>query len=629
MNIQIQTCGLVILFVLFFFHMSRETVGFYGSKLYSYAMISNLVCLVLDIASIFVINADAWCSSTLMTVIVSKAYLVSLIWVFYFGFSYTLNDIYTLHRNKALSVLSFLYVLLGSALISAAPIRFYTSESLTYSYGPATTITFIFAPTLIISTLLLTVIFRKKMNQRRKMAVRVWMILETIAGLLQFFFPELLLIGFATSVGMMVLYMVLENPERELDRTIDVFSTNVMHDYLRYLYEGNKPFGGAVVMNPWEWDISRAEEQQILLEMGRFLKSFPKGKVFRGTGNDLVLIVPLKHYSEELIRSIYERFILSWNGHDTGSVVFALPDSRVAKSADELTQYYQYFRTKLASSDTLLFYLDDLATAGIKESKIIGQEIISALEEDRVEVFYQPIYSFEKKCFVSAEALARIRRKDGSIMMPGDFIPVAEKTGLVEAIGTRVTEKVCEMLQEHPITEICVEYIEINLSVAQCENPWLTEEMQKLVEKYEIPSKLLNLEITETSAIKNRELVIATIEKLTAKGFSFSLDDFGTGESNLNYIVDMPVSIVKFDRDMTQDYFRNDKTKVVMNSIIGMVQSMGLKIVAEGIEEADQLNAMGKIGVDYIQGYYFSKPLPLNEFLAFIHIKNAAAIKER
>ena len=101
-------------------------------------------------------------------------------------------------------------------------------------------------------------------------------------------------------------------------------------------------------------------------------------------------------------------------------------------------------------------------------------------------------------------------------------------------------------------------------------------------------------------------------------GVSFSLDDFGTGQSNLNYIVEMPVQIVKFDRVMTQAYFSSQKGRFVMNAAMHMIQDMKLGIVSEGIETQEQLTAMEQLGIDYIQGFYFSKPLPLPEFLAFI-----------
>ena len=110
-------------------------------------------------------------------------------------------------------------------------------------------------------------------------------------------------------------------------------------------------------------------------------------------------------------------------------------------------------------------------------------------------------------------------------------------------------------------------------------------------------------------------------------GVYFSLDDFGTGQSNLNYIVDMPVNIVKFDREMSQAFFRDEKAKYVMNAAMQMIHGMKLKIVSEGIETKDQYLAMEELDIDYIQGYYFSKPLPEAEFLSFLQENNEEVVK--
>ena len=112
------------------------------------------------------------------------------------------------------------------------------------------------------------------------------------------------------------------------------------------------------------------------------------------------------------------------------------------------------------------------------------------------------------------------------------------------------------------------------------------------------------------------------MERMIEYGIHFSLDDFGTGQSNLNYIVDMPVKIVKFAREMSQAYFANDKAKYVMDAAIHMIHGMGMKIVAEGIETEEQYKKMEEINIDYIQGYYFSKPLPEQEFLQFLRQRN-------
>ena len=139
-----------------------------------------------------------------------------------------------------------------------------------------------------------------------------------------------------------------------------------------------------------------------------------------------------------------------------------------------------------------------------------------------------------------------------------------------------------------------------------------------IVEKYDINPQLINLEITETASISARTTLLDNMKQLIKYGFSFSLDDFGKGESNLMYVVEMPVSIVKLDYDISKAFFTSPKAKHVVKAVVGMAHGMDLKLVAEGIETKEEINGMYEEGIDYIQGYYYSKPLPMDEFLTFL-----------
>ena len=148
-----------------------------------------------------------------------------------------------------------------------------------------------------------------------------------------------------------------------------------------------------------------------------------------------------------------------------------------------------------------------------------------------------------------------------------------------------------------------------------------------IMKKHNISPDLINLEITESASISAKKTMLDNMTKLIDYGVRFSLDDFGTGQSNLNYIIDMPVDIVKFDRTMSMAYFENGKGKFVMDAAMHMIQGMELKIVSEGIETKEQYLEMKRLGIDYIQGYYFSKPLTGMEFLEFIRKTAVKVIK--
>jgi EAL domain-containing protein (putative c-di-GMP-specific phosphodiesterase class I) len=279
------------------------------------------------------------------------------------------------------------------------------------------------------------------------------------------------------------------------------------------------------------------------------------------------------------------------------------------------------FNTGVDSSGEVI-YLDDSKVKEALEFEKTKKEIISAMKQDRVVVFFQPIWSVKDKKFVSAEALVRIRKNDGTIIPPGVFIPVAEETGHILELGHIVFEKVCKFIRDKEPKKLGIEYIEVNLSVKQCEQRELSNLYQGIIQKFGVDPKYINLEITESSSIEIRQNVLDNMNELIRFGIEFSLDDFGNGQSNLDYIIDMPVAIVKFDRQMTQSYFTNERARLVMQSIVKMVHEMKLRIVAEGVEHKEELEELERIGVEYIQGFYFSKPIPEAEFLQFIKKHN-------
>ena len=159
----------------------------------------------------------------------------------------------------------------------------------------------------------------------------------------------------------------------------------------------------------------------------------------------------------------------------------------------------------------------------------------------------------------------------------------------------------------------------------QCEDPKLAETYINIMERYKLEPSCINLEITESASIRAKDILLENMRVLMDYGVKFSLDDFGNGESNLNYIVDMPVSIVKFDRDMSQSYFASQKARFVMEAAMHMIHDMKLEIVSEGIETEEQAQAIEALGIEYIQGYYFSKPLPGGEFLELVAGKRVNA----
>ena len=635
MNIQMQLGGVCILLLLLYFYKRQGNLGLYISRIFLRSLYITFCCLVLDILSIVLIvhqdSVPIW-----LVKAECKAYLVSLVATGYMALLYANADIRHLAKADKFTIRVTIAVAAVAVLIFVSPISiFYDGGNVVYTYGPACSATYVGALVLILATLAKLFVQGRQMNPKRRNAIALWLIIWIVAALTQFLNSKLLLVGFAGAIGMMILFFELENPEIYIDRSTGFYNSYALVEFIRQRYLlGNNCYGILVSLeNMQKKNIPLAKMEAAMAEIVQFIRQLPDTTVFKTDDREFSLSFENTEAFEKARDIIYSRFLEGWlkNSPDNpgGEPVFLqphylfIPSGNVAKSAEEMLGLLKHFRLHCAeSSESYILTLDENTIAKKRKRDEMLETIILAMNEDRVEVFYQPIYSTSKKKFVSAEALVRIRRPDGSIIPPGLFIPIAEETGLIGKIGNIVFEKTCRFIKENDIEKYGIEYIEVNLSVVQCENKALAEEYIGIMKKYDLPSRFINLEITESAAIARKNILLDNMHKLIDYGVGFSLDDFGNGQSNLNYIVDMPVQIVKFDHDMTQAYFETEKAQFVLQAATNMIHDMQLKTVAEGVETAEQLAVLVALGIDYIRGYYFSKPIEANAFIEFIRERN-------
>ena len=271
-------------------------------------------------------------------------------------------------------------------------------------------------------------------------------------------------------------------------------------------------------------------------------------------------------------------------------------------------------------SKSYAYYNDSMRTSIVKEQKIINQ-MHSALENDEFKVFLQPKYDVNTKKPYGAEALVRWIKPDGTIIYPNDFIPVFESNGFIIQVDYYVWEQVCRHIRESLDAGIDVAPISVNISRVNLYNPDFLESLVLLVEKYRISPKLLNLEFTESVFVDEVKLISDTIKYLHKCGFKIMMDDFGSGYSSLNVLKDMDFDIVKIDMKFVSEG-GNEKGKIILKSIVDMAKMLGMKTIAEGVETDEQVDMFTKLSADYIQGYYFAKPMPISVYNDYVDAAN-------
>ena len=253
-----------------------------------------------------------------------------------------------------------------------------------------------------------------------------------------------------------------------------------------------------------------------------------------------------------------------------------------------------------------------------RRSIYIEHSLRHGLTENRFDVFYQPIWSTAENKLIGAEALIRLKDDQGHFISPEDFIPIAEKTGAILRIGEYVFESVCLNLSQINIEEYGIKKIDINLSVAQCMQEILAEQILKIQSIYKIPTSIINLEITETAAAHTPEILLKNMQDLTAAGFELSLDDYGSGYSNMSYMLNLPFKMIKIDKYIVWAAFSDKRAEKALEATIRMIKSIGMTVLAEGVETPEQAEWLTASGCDYLQGFYYSRPIPKKEFLAIM-----------
>lgn len=252
----------------------------------------------------------------------------------------------------------------------------------------------------------------------------------------------------------------------------------------------------------------------------------------------------------------------------------------------------------------------------------LEREIRKAIKAFQFEVYYQPQIDAKTKVVVGAEALLRWIHPEQGFISPDEFIPVAEEVGLINPIGMYVLESVCESLSKWNEMGLGHLRVGINLSAAQFRDEDFAAYVKTLILVMNLRPEQLEMEITERIAVSNLEKSVAVLNQLREIGVKTSMDDFGTGYSSLSYIQDLPIDTLKIDRAFVKDINDEGNHGEIAKAVINMCSSMGIHTIAEGVETEAQYQYLKLNGVDEIQGWYFAKAMPVNEFEAFIHEHN-------
>ncbi len=417
------------------------------------------------------------------------------------------------------------------------------------------------------------------------------------------------------SIALLIIYLRFQDPNVFTHGETGIFNRRAYQQYMREIIAKNKRvwIEGAVVSNYSNLKRIYGEDQihKGVKEIGQFhKKAFRQMNAFYLTGGRFLVVStkPLTH-DDYMWKIAFGERNAAENGVVLPASFVSLSQETDFKNAGIMMGCISKAFEQAQEPGQNLVTIDEKWVKQYEEDIRIQKALGEAVLQNKVECYLQPIYSVAEDRIVGAEALARIVDENGDVIPPDRFIPMAEQNGQILSVGEQVFTKVCEFLESNATN---IRFVNVNLSPIQCLQDGPTERLMQIAKNHKVdPSKII-MEITEEVMIDDTVLR-DRMKRLAMAGYHLSLDDFGSGTANLNRTLSFRFNEIKLDKDLVKHMC--EESYEAFSQMVRDINAAGRDLVAEGIETKEMAEHMAKLGCHYLQGYYYSKPLPMNEFI--------------
>ncbi|MBQ5780837.1 MAG: EAL domain-containing protein [Spirochaetaceae bacterium] len=359
----------------------------------------------------------------------------------------------------------------------------------------------------------------------------------------------------------------------------------------------------------------------------RLMRFAGRKNVFRSSDTDFVItckdVADFDRYVSTFRASISENYEVKDANLTLVYSVCGLREFDIAEYFFSLNDFLRYaVKTAKNTERSGVCVLTEDQVSSYKRKLYYGAELQEILNEKRIAMYFQPIYCVATRRFEGAESLVRFPQKDGSMFPVGEMVMIAEENMLIVPLGDIIREKVCEFIAENKEALETVKFFDINLSPPEILEKNIVSKIESCINKYMIDPSKISMEITETAASVLDDSLKMIMDRLMRTGIEYLMDDFGSGYANFDMMAALKFKMIKIDRTMLLTAERSEQNRIVLEGMINIIHRMGAKVVVEGVETREQAMMVVKMGVDYIQGFFYSPPLKGSDFLKFIAAHN-------
>lgn len=633
-SVSLDLAALILLIVLVISRIVRKMIHDRSNRIFLVVLLVASASTVFDIVSVLLERTQN--AHVVLNYLMNMGYLIThfLTAPLCLLFIISLTDTWhKLRKNRALQivlVLPLLAVLAAFIMNTGNQLVFSVENG--YERGSLFGVMYVATAVYVLFIILYIIRYRRLFDRGEIFAISAIIPIDVAAMMIQFFIPTALVEMFGGAVGLLIMSIGLQRTEDYIDTFTQLMKHSAYAHDMRRSFKIDKHvyiimlnisnfqriqtiigFNAATVLLKKVADSIRRINRKMhgsadlyYLDNGRFRM------VFREENHDKTEAI-----AEELNQELKKE--INFNGLKITLIPFII----LAHCPEEIRDFKTLMsfgadfhkKNHYTGQVMLAGKLYDLNQLDIQNN--IDRIIDEAIKNERFQVYYQAIYSTQEDRYISAEALIRLIDPKYGFISPEILINAAEKSGAIHLIGEFVFEKVCRFIGSEEFAGLGLDYIEVNLSVAQLMDADLSDRLLAIMDWYGVTSDQINLEITESVTAYEQKVMLKNFEKLSAAGLSFSLDDYGTGYSNMNRVIRLPLKIIKLDKSFA-DERNNPKMWMVIKNTVKMLKDMNMEVVVEGVETKEALDAFSSLQCDFIQGYFFSKPIPKKEFVAFI-----------
>lgn len=622
----------IMLAVIMLVHfLNRKKIMTPQTNIFLWILWINLFSCILDI---LMVEIERVKPPVAVGYIGNMLYLISFntipaVYLLYLYITIGKRNSFTLPEKILVSVpLTVSYLLILTTPVTKWIFRY--DEVSRYTHGKGFVLLYIIAMFYILMAFYLSIRYRHAMTYGQRSSVYFYNLSCIFAILAQISYPDILLLQFVVSISLLLAYLSLEIPKDDEDYTLGIYSRSGFMKRIRTEIAANREFrilGINLVGYQSVREMLGVELSQKLVKqtVETLLPKIRPMYMFVVSPGQFVLFTDIMSLDlNDIIQRIREEFRepvkIAGNEIQLETYLYRLDYPENIQTMEDILDIIDYSLEMAYDNENqdIAHASEEILTKRRNENHI-DQILQTAIKENRLEVYYQPIYSVKDHTYHSAEALLRLRDENGTFINPEEFITLAERNGKIIEIGEFVFRSVCSMLADQRLWEKGIDYIEINLSVVQCMQGNLYQRLQEIMKEYGISPQFINLEMTETATVISKDMLWQNMEQLIQQGVTFSLDDYGTGYSNIANVIRYPFYIIKLDKSVIWYAMENERAMRALRHTIAMLKDLDMYIVAEGVETEEQAKQLEDMGCDYFQGFYYSRPVPLDDFLKCIN----------